>query len=36
VTAAPGTSFGFAVGSGRMAAEDILQQLKTTQSATAE
>ena len=30
VTAAPGTSFGFAVGSGRMAAEDILINLKAT------
>jgi fumarate reductase flavoprotein subunit len=36
VTAAPGTSFGFAVGSGRMAAQDILAQLHTRQSAAAE
>jgi fumarate reductase flavoprotein subunit len=36
VTAAPGTSFGFAVGSGRMAAADILQHLKLIQSAAAE
>jgi fumarate reductase flavoprotein subunit len=35
VTAAPGTSFGFAVGSGRMAAEDILEHLKAIQTASA-
>jgi fumarate reductase flavoprotein subunit len=29
VTAAPGTSFGFAVGSGRMAADDILEHLNS-------
>jgi fumarate reductase flavoprotein subunit len=35
ITAAPGTSFGFAVGSGRMAAADILAQLQTAPVATA-
>jgi fumarate reductase flavoprotein subunit len=36
VTAAPGTSFGFAVGSGRMAAQDILAQLPIREAAAAE
>jgi fumarate reductase flavoprotein subunit len=36
VTAAPGTSFGFAVGSGRMAAADILALLKTPHAEAAE
>jgi fumarate reductase flavoprotein subunit len=35
ITAAPGTSFGFAVGSGRMAAQDILAGLKAGASAVA-